>query len=77
MVTMRLATPIWIAAISTEESFLYAAQNGFHLMIVPYAGKPGLLQELGGVRADELEWAGIHEVDGRVRLSDLLAFLQS
>ena len=37
--------PVWIAAISAEESFLYAAKNGFHLMIVPYAGKPGLLQE--------------------------------
>ena len=37
--------PIWIAAISAEESFLYAARNGFHLMIVPYAGQPGLLQE--------------------------------
>lgn len=37
--------PIWIAAISTEESFLYAARNGFNLMIVPYAGKPGQLQE--------------------------------
>jgi len=24
---------------------VYAAKNGFHLMIVPYAGKPGLLQE--------------------------------
>ena len=37
--------PIWIAAISTEESFVYAAKNGFNLMIVPYAGKPGQLQE--------------------------------
>ena len=37
--------PIWIAAISTEESFLYAARNGFNLMIVPYAGKPGRLRE--------------------------------
>jgi alkanesulfonate monooxygenase SsuD/methylene tetrahydromethanopterin reductase-like flavin-dependent oxidoreductase (luciferase family) len=37
--------PIWIAAISTEESFVYAAKNGFHLMVVPYAGKPGQLQE--------------------------------
>jgi alkanesulfonate monooxygenase SsuD/methylene tetrahydromethanopterin reductase-like flavin-dependent oxidoreductase (luciferase family) len=37
--------PVWIAAISTEESFLYAAKNGFNLMIVPYAGKPGQLQE--------------------------------
>ncbi len=38
--------PIWIAAISSEESFAYAAKNGFNLMIVPYAGKPGQLQEL-------------------------------
>jgi len=38
--------PIWIAAISTEESFVYAAKNGFNLMIVPYAGKPGQLQDL-------------------------------
>src|SRR3989440_287942 len=37
--------PGWIAAISTEESFVYAAKNGFNLMIVPYAGKPGQLQE--------------------------------
>jgi natural product biosynthesis luciferase-like monooxygenase protein len=37
--------PVWIAAISTEESFVYAAKNGFNLMIVPYAGKPGQLQE--------------------------------
>jgi natural product biosynthesis luciferase-like monooxygenase protein len=37
--------PVWIAAISSEESFLFAAKHGFHLMIVPYAGKPGLLQE--------------------------------
>ena len=37
--------PVWIAAITTEESFLYAARNGFNLMIVPYAGKPGQLRE--------------------------------
>src|SRR5260221_10037268 len=37
--------PVWIAAISTEESFVYAAKNGFNLMIVPYAGKPAQLQE--------------------------------
>src|SRR3954467_5609287 len=38
--------PIWIAAITTEESFVYAAKNGFNVMIVPYAGKPGQLPEL-------------------------------
>jgi natural product biosynthesis luciferase-like monooxygenase protein len=30
--------PIWVAAITTEESFLNAARNGHHVMIVPYAG---------------------------------------
>ena len=34
-----------IAAISSEESFVYAARNAFNVMIVPYAGKPGQLQE--------------------------------
>jgi alkanesulfonate monooxygenase SsuD/methylene tetrahydromethanopterin reductase-like flavin-dependent oxidoreductase (luciferase family) len=47
--------PIWIAAISSEESFVYAAKNGFNLMIVPYAGKPGQLQEL--VRMYRKLWA--------------------
>ena len=37
--------PVLIAAINSEESFVYAAKNGFNLMIVPYAGKPGQLQE--------------------------------
>ncbi len=47
--------PIWIAAISSEESFVYAAKNGFNLMIVPYAGKPGQLQEF--VRMYRRLWA--------------------
>src|SRR2546425_9783197 len=56
--------PIWIAAISTEESFVYAARNGFNLMIVPYAGKPGQLQEL--VRLYRKEWAASgHKQIGR------------
>jgi alkanesulfonate monooxygenase SsuD/methylene tetrahydromethanopterin reductase-like flavin-dependent oxidoreductase (luciferase family) len=44
-VVQRPHPPIWIAAISSEESFAYAATNGFDVMIVPYAGKPGQLQE--------------------------------
>jgi natural product biosynthesis luciferase-like monooxygenase protein len=47
--------PIWVAAISTEESFAYAARHGFHLMIVPYASKPGQLQEF--VRMYRQLWA--------------------
>jgi len=30
--------PIWVAAVSSEESFVNAARNGFHIMIIPYAG---------------------------------------
>jgi natural product biosynthesis luciferase-like monooxygenase protein len=30
--------PLWVAATMAEESIVYAAQNGFNLMIVPYAG---------------------------------------
>jgi alkanesulfonate monooxygenase SsuD/methylene tetrahydromethanopterin reductase-like flavin-dependent oxidoreductase (luciferase family) len=30
--------PIWVAAITSEESFVNAAKNGYHVMIVPYAG---------------------------------------
>jgi alkanesulfonate monooxygenase SsuD/methylene tetrahydromethanopterin reductase-like flavin-dependent oxidoreductase (luciferase family) len=48
--------PVWVAAISTEESFTYAAKNGFNVMIVPYAGKPGLLEEY--VKAYRALWAG-------------------
>jgi natural product biosynthesis luciferase-like monooxygenase protein len=46
---------VWIAAISSEESFTYAARNGFNIMIVPYAGKPGLLQDY--VRMYRKLWA--------------------
>ncbi len=30
--------PIWVAAVLSEESFVSAAQRGYNLMIVPYAG---------------------------------------
>ena len=36
--------PMWIAAIASEESYVFAAKNGFNIMIVPYAGKPGVLE---------------------------------
>jgi len=30
--------PIWVAAVSSEESFVNAARRGHHLMIIPFAG---------------------------------------
>jgi len=47
--------PVWVAAISAEESFAYAARNGFNVMVVPYAGKPGQLQDF--VRTYRRIWA--------------------
>ncbi|HLZ55480.1 MAG TPA: LLM class flavin-dependent oxidoreductase [Ktedonosporobacter sp.] len=29
--------PIWVAAVASEESFLWAGRNGYNLMIVPFA----------------------------------------
>jgi natural product biosynthesis luciferase-like monooxygenase protein len=37
-VVQRPHPAIWIAAVGSEESFINAARNGYHLMIVPYAG---------------------------------------
>ncbi len=54
-VAQRPHPPIWVAAISAEESFAYAARNGFNVMIVPYAGKPGQLQDF--VRMYRRIWA--------------------
>lgn len=46
--------PIWIAAVSSEESFVWAARQGYHLMIVPYAG--GLERTAGFVKAYRQAW---------------------
>lgn len=54
-VVQRPHPPIWIAAITTEESFVFAAKNGYHIMIVPYAGAPGQLKEF--VRQYRRVWA--------------------
>lgn len=55
--------PVWIAAISSEESFMYAAKNGFNVMIVPYAGKPGQLQDF--VKLYRKTWAECGHGAGR------------
>jgi alkanesulfonate monooxygenase SsuD/methylene tetrahydromethanopterin reductase-like flavin-dependent oxidoreductase (luciferase family) len=40
--------PIWIAAIVTEESFIWAGRRGFNLMVVPYLADYSHLAELIG-----------------------------
>lgn len=46
--------PIWVAAVTSEESFIWAGRNGYHLMIVPYAG--GLERTRGLVKAYRKAW---------------------
>ncbi len=46
--------PIWIAAISSEESFTWPGRQGYNLMIVPYAG--GLERTSNFVKAYRQAW---------------------
>ena len=46
--------PIWVAAIASLDSFLWAAQHGYHVMIVPYAGDMKRVREM--VRAYREAW---------------------
>jgi len=47
--------PIWIAAVATPDSFVWAGQKGYHLMIVPFAGK--LERNIDLVRMYRQAWA--------------------
>jgi len=38
--------PIWIAAVATKESFVWAGRRGYHIMIVPFASNLDLVREL-------------------------------
>jgi natural product biosynthesis luciferase-like monooxygenase protein len=38
--------PIWIAAVATKESFIWAGRHGYHIMIVPFASNLELVREL-------------------------------
>ena len=38
--------PIWIAAVATKESFVWAGRHGYHIMIVPFASNLDLDREL-------------------------------
>ncbi len=46
--------PIWVATVTSEESFIYAAKNGYHVMIVPFAG--GLERASGFIRTYRQVW---------------------
>jgi len=50
--------PVWVAAVMSEESFVWAAQRGFNLMIVPYAGSLERSRQLVQVYRDTWRSAG-------------------
>jgi len=55
--------PIWVAAIASEESFVNAAKNGYHIMIVPYAG--GLERTSNFVKLYRQVWQESGHVPGK------------
>jgi len=50
--------PIWIAAIMSRESFVWAGRHGCHVMVVPYAGGLDPLREMVQVYRDAWREAG-------------------
>ncbi len=58
--------PIWVAAMSSAESFEFAGRNGFHIMGIPMGG--GTMAELIGLYRETWRSAG-HPGNGRVMLS--------
>ncbi|HEX6511345.1 MAG TPA: LLM class flavin-dependent oxidoreductase [Chloroflexota bacterium] len=46
--------PIWVAAVASEESFVYAGQHGYHIMVVPFAG--GLERVSGLIKTYRQVW---------------------
>lgn len=59
--------PIWIAAIVTEESFIWAGQRGFNLMVVPYLADYAHLAELIGKYKQAYQENG-HGESGQIML---------
>jgi len=55
--------PIWIAAVSSEESFVWAGRNGYNLMIVPYAG--GLEKTASFIKIYRDAWRNAGHLPGK------------
>ena len=61
--------PIWIAAIQTAESFVWAGEQGHNLMIVPYLSAfDSVTVNLSAYR-DSYTWAGHGSTSGKVQMS--------
>jgi alkanesulfonate monooxygenase SsuD/methylene tetrahydromethanopterin reductase-like flavin-dependent oxidoreductase (luciferase family) len=67
--TQKPHPPIWVAALSTPETFEYAGRNGFHCMANPIGGSK--LNELFGVYRDAWKSAG-HAGHGQVAIAFMM-----
>jgi natural product biosynthesis luciferase-like monooxygenase protein len=59
--------PVWVAAIQSRESFVWAGTRGYHLMIVPYAGSMARVADLVGAYRDAWRAAGHPPGDERIQ----------
>jgi natural product biosynthesis luciferase-like monooxygenase protein len=50
--------PIWVGASRSDDTFRWAGEKGFHLMTLPYAYEPPVLQHWVGVYQDALRANG-------------------
>jgi alkanesulfonate monooxygenase SsuD/methylene tetrahydromethanopterin reductase-like flavin-dependent oxidoreductase (luciferase family) len=50
--------PIWVAAVMSTESFIWAGQHGYHIMIVPFASNLERVRELVQIYRDAWREAG-------------------
>jgi natural product biosynthesis luciferase-like monooxygenase protein len=57
-VYQRPHPPVWIAAVATPQSFEWAGQQGYHLMIVPYLSRHEDMQRLLALYRDAWRAAG-------------------
>src|SRR5256885_2583076 len=55
--------PVWVAAIQSRESFVWAGTRGYHLMIVPYAGSMARVADLVTAYREAWQAAG-HPLGG-------------
>jgi natural product biosynthesis luciferase-like monooxygenase protein len=62
--------PVWIASIASEESFVWAGQRGYNVMIVPYAGSMERVRDL--VRAYRAAWREAGHLPGREQVQSSL-----
>ncbi len=62
--------PVWIAAIASEESFVWAGRHGYNVMVVPYVGS--IERVAGLVRAYRIAWREAGHPPGREQVQSSL-----